>query len=263
MDGDAQMGSVKDLVTDDSPAGQRYREPTMERLGLGAWFVKGTFSVGDLKHLIPSVEIPQKMEALAMMAGYYWEHAATVGFQNSYVGMLDADDQMTDVQTLLDRGDTSNVVVMRLAVTPHSITPGGVITSGVRDEYHRLIAAGDLATYIADCECIFRFGLPLGSSFYKRVAKAAGVEDEYEQVAKLAETVDLLDTIRSIPGILGKPEMVEVLGAMGLDHIPNPGYIGKSPYLNFDTKFCPGGDKPYTVSEAQDALHLSDLAWEG
>ncbi|MCX6810029.1 MAG: hypothetical protein NTZ65_04795 [Candidatus Berkelbacteria bacterium] len=253
------MGSVKDLMVQHP----MYIPPAPHKQGIGPWRVKGTFSVGDLKYLIKPVEIPNKGVALAMMAGLYWEHAATVGFQNSYAGMLDTDDRITDAQTLLDQGDLSNVVVMHLAVTPHMYAPDGKLTDEIRGIYHRLISSGDLTNYVGDCECIFRFGLPLGSSYYKRIAIAAGLGDEYEQVAKLEETIQFLDQIRGITGILDKPEMVTVLKMMGLDRIPNPGYIGTKPYLNFDAKFDPGGDEHYSFTEAQDALHLNRRNWKG
>lgn len=248
------MGSVKDPIT----AGRLYRPATFDRLGIGAWKVKGTFSVADLKHLIEQIEIRSKGPILAMTAGKYWEEAAKAGFQSSYLGMLDQDGNITDVETLIDRGDLSDIVVMSLAMTPDYLGP---LTTESRDEYHRAIASGEITAYIADAECIFRLGFPLGSSTFKRLCTAAGVGDRYETVATYSDTVALLDEVRAIPGVFEMPEVKKVLEAAGLDRIPNPGYVMDQPVMNFDTKFCPAGDQPLTFKEAQESVSVDNLRW--
>lgn len=251
------MGSVKDLIRDDdSPGGKMYRAPTPHKLGLGAWKVSGRFSVADLKGRIPPTEIPQKGNILAMTAGLYWEKAASAGFQSSYEGMLDHDGGIVDVATLLQRGELSNIVVMRLAVTPQSLL--GPLTAESRAEYHRMIAAGEITYYIADAECIFRLGFPLGSSSFKNMCEAVGIGSDYERAATYNETVALLDKAREIAAILDQPALDEVLRAAGLSHIPNPGYLMERPVLNFDTKFNPAGDQSLTFGEAQRDMGLDD-----
>lgn len=254
------MGSVKDLVIGEGLGANLYQEPTFDRFGLGVWRVSGRFSVADLKHLIPDVEIPGKAQALAMISGRYWEHAASVGFPSTYVGMLDANGCITDTQTLLDSGELSNHIVMKLAMTPHLLASGG---EQKRALYQIFINKGKIYVYIADVECIFRLGFPLGSSTFKKIAVAAGVGDEYERVSRLSETIQFLEAIRSIPGIYDKPEMVKALQAAGLEEIPVPGFMIPKPVLNFDTKFDTGGDKPYTEEEAQAALGLGNFNWQG
>jgi phosphoribosylaminoimidazole-succinocarboxamide synthase len=256
------MGSVKDLICDDSPAGKLHQSPTFDRLGLGAWRVSGRFSVADLKGRIPPQEIPHKGAILAMAAGRYWEHAAQAGFQSTYVGMLDADGQIVSAETLLDRGELSDRIAMRLAVTPHDFY--AKITTDNLAAYHARIAGGHIGAYVADAECIFRFGFPLGSTTFKRIYTAAGMADNYEQRATYDETVAGLDEIRDIPGIMEKPEMVKVLREAGLNCIPNPGHLMTRPVVHFNTKFDPGGDKDITYAEAQQAMHLDNLrfaAW--
>lgn len=256
------MGSVKDLIQDDSQAGHYYQAPGLHNLGLGAWRVSGRFSVADLKGKISPQEIKNKSSLLAMSAARYWEQAAQAGFQSTYVGMLDRRGRIVDVENVLDHGEFSDIIVMRLAMTPHDFY--AKITTDNLAAYHARIAGGHIGAYVADAECIFRFGFPLGSTTFKRIYAAAGMADTYEQRATYEETVAGLDEIRQIPGILEKPEMAAVLRDVGLDCIPNPGYTRSVPAIQFNTKFHPGGDKDITYDEAQQAMHLDDLrftAW--
>ena len=250
------MGSVKH----EDLSWSRRVAPRPKTLGLSAWIVGDNFSVGDFKGLIPPVGIAHKPEVLAMSTAAYWEAAAREdGQMSSYIGMLNHDGDIVDVQTLIDRGELSNRVVMRTAYTPHAIRPK--VTTAVRAAYHKRIAMGDITSYIADAECIFRFGFPLGSSVFKNIAKAAGFGDKYELVATYSETVALLDEVRVV--FAGDEEkraaIMVVLKKAGLNHVPNPGYMIDYPVLNFDTKFHPAGDMPLTLEEVHRDTHLDAL----
>lgn len=253
------MGSVKDQIQGDSPGGRLFRKPGFNSLGLGAWQVSGRFSVGDLKELIPPIEIRDKNYILAMTSARYWEQASAAGFQHTYAGMLDKDGKITDVETLMDRGELSDIIVMKLGVTPHVF--GDKITDETRAIYHRLINSGDINVFVADAECIHRWGFPLGSSTFKKIFGAANMVERYEKIATYADTIVGLDEIRAIPGIMQDPAMVRVLAAAGLDCIPNPGHMIAEPAINFDTKFRPAGDATMTEDEARLMMHLDPLAF--
>lgn len=256
-----KIGSVKILLRDNSPGGKLYIPPQPHKLGQGVWEMTGNHSVADLKSLIAPSAIAQKPEAMTMMAAAYWEYLASLGIESAYLGVLDRDGSMTDVGTLLDRGDTTRFMVMSLAMTPHDYSADETLTSQARIEFHRRIDAGEVSVYVADAESIFRFGFPNGSSTYERIAKAAGYGDRYQLVATLDDTIALLDEIR-VSDAADSPEVKKVLDAAGLDFIPNPGYMIDRPVLNFDMKFNPGGDDPYTFGGAQQAMHLDPTAWD-
>lgn len=260
------MGSVKSRIWDDSPAGQLYRPATPTSLGLAAWRVSGRFSVGDLKGLIPPVEIVGKNYALAMTASWYWERAANAGFHSTYAGMVDHNGRVVDVSTLLERGELSDIVVMELAYTPHDLTEDGVITSAVLAEYHRLISAGEITCYVADVENIFRWGVPLGSSVFEKIFRAAGMAEIYAGLATYDEVVQGLDAIRAIPGILRQEQMRSVLAKAGLFAIPNPGFMMPTAVLNRTTKFDPSGDNDLTDEAAIGQMHVDESVyaqWSG
>lgn len=255
------MGSAKDLLLgSDTLGGRIYVPPTPHKLGLGAWQVSGASSVADLKGAIPKHKIKHKPEVLGMGAGAYWEDANSHGFANMYVGMLDAGGNITDVATLLQRGELSDTVVMKLAWTPHDV--GAELTDDVRREYHRLIRMGEITAFIGDAECIWRGGFPVGSSTFKRIFKAANMLAAYEGLATYDALVVGLDEIRGISGIMDSLEMKRVLTAAGLDRIPNPGHLLETEAIDFTTKFDPSGDVVMTDIEAMAGMHLDTTSFE-
>ncbi|GAH87179.1 unnamed protein product, partial [marine sediment metagenome] len=185
------MGSVKDLIVDDSPAGKLYVPPTNDQFGRGAWRVSGRFSVGDLKEQIPESNIKDKAEALTMMTARFFEYLANKhpDIPTCYLGLLDKDGIVTDTQALLDRGQTSNVIVMKLAHLPKTYSNGDL------KKYREDLESGALQCGVADVESIFRAGFPLGSSTFKRIFKAVGMGSTYEKLATYDETVKALDEI--------------------------------------------------------------------
>jgi len=154
------MGSVKDLIIDDSAAGKFYEPPTANEFGVGAWNVKGTFSVKDLKGVMSAVEVTHKADALSMTNAWFFENFSMMHpeVEHCYLGMLDVDGNKVDVQTLLDRGETSHIVLMKLAHTPESFSGGNLV------RYREALQSGELQCGVADVESIFRQGFPLGSS---------------------------------------------------------------------------------------------------
>jgi len=261
------MGSVKDLVTPDNAsnpledkAAKGYEPPEPHRYGEGAWRVSGRFSVADLKDLIPPIQIADKGEALAMMTAAYFEHAESQGIDSCYVGMIDQDGLITSVSNLVDKGQKSNLIVMKLANTPKSNKPEEV------RQYHKAIADGDITVYVADAESIFRAGFPLGSSSFKRIFKLAGRGEAYENLATYDETVAGLDQIRAdiaAKGISAFSGLEDYLKTLTLTGVPNPGKILAKPILDFTTKFDIGGDQEITEQQAMQRMGLNPDGYQG
>jgi len=256
------MGSVKDLIRDDSLAGKLYLPPSVTEFGRGAWRVSGRFSVADLKHLIPPSEIPQKAEALTMMTAAFFEYLAATNpdIPACYLGVMDADGKVTDVGSMVQKGDKTNIIVMKLAHTPDSYCGGDLET------YRADLFSGKLQCGVADIEAIFRAGLPLGSSTFKNICKAAGFGKEYENAATYGETAALLDRVRervSSEGLSNFPKLEAILAASGLGTtIPNPGFMLDHPTYDYSTKFETAGDRVITMDEARKLSGLSDEGYD-
>ncbi len=255
------MGSVKDLVTPENAykftelltpeqlksAVGGYKAPGLTSTGWGAWHTSGRFSVGDLKDKIGPQEIAHKGPVLATMVGLYEEEGAPQQHPSTYLGMLDPKDgEVVSARYLLDKGRMSSVVVMELVNTPKGKTQADL------DAYHDAITSGEMTVYLADAESITRRGVPLGSSWFKKVANATGFKSEYETVATYDDTVALLDEIRAKVADVGVEEcgrLQSLLDSVGLDEIPNPGYQFDAK-IDFTTKFGLLGDVEISEDEA-------------
>jgi phosphoribosylaminoimidazole-succinocarboxamide synthase len=254
------MGSVKELIISNSPAGKLYKAPTNNEFGLGAWKVSGRFSVGDLKSLIPDSNIENKAEALTMITANFFEWLANKhpDIPTCYEGILDYDGKITDTQDLMTKGQTSNIIVMKLAHVPDTYCKGNL------DVYRAALTSGELQCGVADVESIFRNGVPLGSSIIEKIFKAVDMHKEYLMYAKYDETVLGLDIIRKMVaeyGLSNYPSLEKVLSTSGLGTtIPNPGFILNHFVYNTTTKFEESGDRD--ISE-EDAKKLSGLSEEG
>lgn len=247
------MGSVKDLVTPgnmademEQKAARLYLPVNPHAFGRGGWKCSGRFSVADLKEIIPALEIPDKKYILPMMTAAYFEHCAAKGMPSSYEGMMDKDGNVVSVQDLIAKGDLSEFIVMKLANTPASHS------REVVDEYHRATGAGDISVYVADSESIFRAGLPLGSSTFKKIFKAAGRLDIYESLATYDQTAAALEAIKAdvhSQGLVAYKELWGILKDLGLQQIPFPGQMFDKLALNFTTKFEAAGDLDIKADE--------------
>ncbi|MFH0978496.1 MAG: hypothetical protein V1837_04305 [Candidatus Woesearchaeota archaeon] len=253
------MGSTKDLVTTGKLGEQWYAPPTAVKFGYGPMQVKGTFSVADLKKLIPESIIKNKAEALAMQQAAFAEYLQYnhPEIPNSYYGILDKDFKRTDVQHLLSKGETSSIVVMKLAHTPDSFCEGNL------DKYRAALQSGELQCGVADVESIFRLGFPLGSSTFEDIFKAVRLGEKYEHLATYNETAAELDKIRAMVSEQGLDifeGLEELLQKKGLGTtIPNPGFVLKHFVYDTTTKFVSYGD--LKISE-EDAEKLSGLSHE-
>jgi len=249
------MGSVKDLIRDDSLAGRLYVPPTATDFGIGAWRVSGRFSVGDLKHLIPDANIKDKAEALTMSTAAFFEWLAYSSWiRTCYEGVMDKNGKVTDTKTLLERGETSNIIVMRLAHVPETFCDGEL------KDYRTALQKRELRCGVADIESIFRHGFPLGSSTFEKIFDAVGMKARYETLATYDDTVQALDEIRRLvqqQGIGKFPELEKLLKKSGLKNIPNPGHVLSDIVYDTTTKFEAGGDRRIDKTEAQKLSGLS------
>jgi len=253
------MGSVKDLIKDDSIAGKLFIPPTAVEFGQGAWKVSGRFSVGDLKELIPTVSIKNKAEALTMMTAAFFEYLSFTNPEilTCYLGLLDGNGKIVDTTTLLDRGETSSIIVMRLAHVPESFCGGDL------KRYRVALQNGELQCGVADVESIFRAGFPLGSSAFEKIFEAVDMKREYETLATYDEVTGGLDRIRLLitaEGLTKFPALEKIISKYKLEKIPNPGFVLKRFSFDSTTKFEKAGDRPITKDEER---VLSGLSNEG
>lgn len=263
------MGSVKDLIFNEKIADrlnisgypinkilELYTPPTLMEFGNGCWYVGGTFSVKDLKEQIPSRTIKNKPEALTLMTGMGFEYIANKhpDINTCYLGILDHDGNVVDVTTLLDRGELSNIIVMKLAHVPETYSNGDL------KKYREDLANGILQCGVADVESIFRKGFPLGSSTFKKIFEAAGIGEEYANLATYDEVVEGLNKIRdSLKKQLGDNSKLEnVLKKAGLNVIPNPGHTLDECVYDSTTKFEIAGDRDITQEEERKFSGLSE-----
>jgi phosphoribosylaminoimidazole-succinocarboxamide synthase len=248
------MGSVKDLITE-GPESKYYVPPKTKSFGKGVWKISGRFSIGDLKYLIPhDIVIPQKAEALTMMAAAFLDHLdKNTRIDNCYLGLIDGNGDLVSLDVMIHYGEISDKILMRLAHTPDSYCQGNL------KDYREALKTRELRCAVADVESIFRAGFPLGSSTFERICKAAGYLEEYKKIAKYEETVNLLSSIR-----LGEinQDLEKVLKEAGLDEVPNPGFVLKNPVYDSTTKFEEAGDRKITSEEARILSGLDEKGYK-
>ncbi len=92
---------------------------------------------------------------------------------------------------------------------------------------------GRINNYLIGLEIIFRNGLPLGSSVFSSLERAAMISDRAESRRRQAE----------------------ILKGLGLDHLPKAGEMLPAPVMNYTTKL-ESGDRTLTEEEA---LFISGL----
>lgn len=254
------MGSVKDLIRGGKIGEKWYTSPSLDDFGQGPWGVKGTFSVRDLKYLLGEFNIKNKPEALAMVNGAFMERLADKhpDMETCYLGFIDRDNKRVDLQTLLDRGETSNIVLMKLAHTPKSYS-GNDLRS-----YRAALSRGTLRCGVADVESIFRKGFPLGSSTFRKIFEAVDMGDDYNKLSTYQEVASHLGSIRELVeeiGLYPFPELEKLLQDYGLGTtIPNPGFVLRDMVFDTTTKYEEAGDREIGEEEAK---KLSGLSAEG
>ena len=256
------MGSVKKLLKTGLGA-SLFVPPTPTEFGRGAWEVGGTFSVGDLKEMIPPVTIKDKAQALTMQTGAFFESLAQTNpeIPTCYLGVLDRDGKLTTIRDLVDRGDTTNLIVMKLAHVPETFCDGDL------RKYRDAISSEQLQCGVADVESIFRKGFPLGSSTFEKIFKEMYGKEKgqeiYEKLATYPETVEALEQIKDHITASGISTGLEkLLRKSHLDKIPNPGYVLNDIVYNSTSKFEIAGDRDLSPDEERKFSGLDDEGYK-
>jgi phosphoribosylaminoimidazole-succinocarboxamide synthase len=220
------MGSVKDLL---------FTEPAYEnRPGAGSFVFSDRYSVFDWGEM-PD-HIAGKGKALAVMAAYHFEELERQGVRTHYHGLLGPRAKLLRFADLEEGSGGVETMQVRLARVYHPITREFVAGDGVRIDYdYSFFSAnrGKINNYLIGLEVIFRNGLPLGSSVFKRIeqarAEAAGRE--------------------------GQRRVGAILRELGLRELPAPGQMLPRPVMTFTTKLEPG-DRTLSEREAQEISGL-------
>jgi phosphoribosylaminoimidazole-succinocarboxamide synthase len=214
------MGSVKDLLV---------LEPAYENHpGVGNFVFSDRYSVFDWGEMPDHV--PAKGRALAVMAAFNFEQLEARGIRTHYQGLVSSSGELVRFADLsLDSGGLVTMQVS-LARVYHPVVRE--FWSGkqveVRYDYtffqrHR----GRINNFLVGLEIIFRNGLPLGSSVFRRVDRAEQLADTKERSAEIG-------------GILKE---------LGLKEAPEPGQMLPSPVMSYTTKL-EAGDRELSRKQA-------------
>lgn len=197
------MGSVKDLVVDSSP--------TEIELGLGKFLFSDRFSVFDWGEM-PN-HIPLKGASLALMGAMSFELLESSGFNTHYIGLIDGD----VIKPLNKLSKPSNIMCIKLTnVYKPKFTEQGYDYSFFEDKQ------GVLDNYLIPLECVYRNGLPLGSSIFNKINQ-------------------------------GKLTLKE----LGLAQMPKSGDMLSKPLYDFSTKLEESGDR--MIKDRKELLQISGL----
>lgn len=200
------MGSVKDLVV--------IKKPTKDALGLGEFVFSDRYSVFDWGEM-PDV-IKLKGASLALMGAKSFELLGAEGIRMHYLGL--AEDGV--VKRLSDLKGPSNVMRVRLT----NVYKPEYNDASKSYDYSFLSKSGSLDNYLIPLECVYRNGLPLGSSVFKKL------ED-------------------------GKLSLAE----LGLSEQPKPGDMLPEPLYDFSTKLEESGDR---LVKGDELFRISGLTEE-
>ncbi|MBU1975771.1 MAG: hypothetical protein KKG59_05185 [Nanoarchaeota archaeon] len=230
------MGSVKDLE--------------IEMLAFENLVGSGLFHFSDRYSIFDWGEMPNlilgKGAALAVMAAWNFEQLERMGISTHYRGLqLKVD---TNVKLLrfedLKLAGPSNVMAVELSVVYHPMarryadlqaeTPGTV--DHVDYDYSFFEQnRGQINNYVVPLEIIFRNGLPLGSSVFKRIAEAKAHTVASTRQAKLQN----------------------IYAKLGVTSEPKPGDMLPKPILEYTTKF-EEGDRHLSEDEAYQVSGLTE-----
>jgi phosphoribosylaminoimidazole-succinocarboxamide synthase len=214
------MGSVKDLLV---------LEPAYEnRAGVGNFVFSDRYSVFDWGEM-PD-KIAGKGRSLAVMAAFNFEQLENRGIRTHYQGLIGQSGTLCRFTDLSLDSDGLATMQVSLARVYHPIVRE--FWSGehveVRYDYtfferHR----GRINNYLVGLEIIFRNGLPLGSSIFKRIERAEQLADVKQRGA----------------------EMGRILKELGLKEPPQPGQMLPSPVMSYTTKL-EAGDRELSRKQA-------------
>jgi phosphoribosylaminoimidazole-succinocarboxamide synthase len=174
--------------------------------------------------------IVNKGRSLAVMAAFNFEQLEHRGLRTHYQGLINPAGKLVRFSDLPENGEGEVTMQVSLArVYPPIVRE---FRSGERIdvlydytffEKHR----GEINNYLVGLEIIFRNGLPLGSSVFKR-----------------------LEGLRQLPvGKQRKEELAGILKGLGVKEPPIPGQMLPQPVMSFTTKL-EAGDRELSEREA-------------
>jgi len=226
------MGSVKDL--------EILKPAYTNRLGRGNFHFSDRYSVFDWGKMPDEIE--NKGKALAVQAAFNFEEAIRRGIQTHYIGLVASDGRLTYFPELAERSNGIGTMQIDLsAVYPPvpviSIDGNGNPTVDYDYAFFKT-RRGKLTNYLIPLEIIFRNGLPLGSSVFKRIEKARRIPDDTERSQTLQK----------------------IYQSLGLTSEPKPGDILPKPVIQCTTKL-EASDRPLTENEAYLISGLTEKAF--
>jgi len=214
------MGSVKDLLV---------LEPAYENHpGVGNFVFSDRYSVFDWGEM-PD-HIAGKGRALAVMAAFNFEQLERRGIRTHYQGLVSSSGNLVRFADLNQNEGGLATMQVSLARVYRPIVRE--FWSGehveVRYDYtfferHR----GRINNYLVGLEIIFRNGLPLGSSVFKRIDRARQLTDAKQRRA----------------------QMGNILKELGVKEPPQPGQMLPAPVMSYTTKL-EAGDRELSRNQA-------------
>ncbi|MQY76696.1 MAG: phosphoribosylaminoimidazolesuccinocarboxamide synthase [Spirochaeta sp.] len=226
------MGSVKDLIV--------LEQAFENRAGVGHFVFSDRYSVFDWGEM-PD-HIPNKGRALAFMAAFNFEELERRGIRSHYRGLAVSKGKVARFPDLRESGAGAKladpVMEIDLARVYYPVAREFFSSQGGKEVVYDYsffdTNRGRINNYLIGLEIIFRNGLPLGSSVFGSLERAAMISERAESSRRQAE----------------------ILKGLGLDHLPQPGEMLPAPVMNFTTKL-ESGDRSLT---AEEALFISGLA---
>lgn len=212
------MGSVKDLFVIESAC--------ENRAGLGNFVFSDRYSVFDWGEM-PD-HIANKGRSLAAMAAFNFEELERAGLRTHYQGMVGPKGQLLRFADLKLGGSETMQVSLGRVYPP--IVREFWQDDGVELAYDYSFYEGNrgrLNNFLIGLEIIFRNGLPLGSSLFKRFDRLASIADPRQRQA----------------------ERRRLLRELGLREEPRPGQMLPRPLMSYTTKLEPG-DRSLSAEEA-------------
>lgn len=219
------MGSVKDLEV--------LEQAFENRAGVGNFIFSDRYSVFDWGEM-PD-HILNKGKALAFMAAYNFEELERRGIESHYRGLVGSNGKTVRFSDFPESSAAANladpVMQIELARVYYPVAREFCRSQGGREvvyDYSFFDAnRGRINNYLIGLEIIFRNGLPLGSSVFGSLERAAMISDRTERSRRQAE----------------------ILKGLGLHHIPQAGEMLPAPVMNYTTKL-ESGDRMLTTEEA-------------
>lgn len=232
------MGSVKDLDI---------AEPASEtKSGLGYFTFSDRYSVFDWGEMPDQIE--NKGRSLTAMAAFNFEGLERRGIRTHYKALVTSEGSPVSFEHLREMSDSPNVMAVEMAVVYHPIERPFTVDGESRIEYdYSFFEAnrGGIGNFLIPLEIIFRNGLPLGSSVFKKIEKAKVIEDAAERERALKR----------------------IYQGLGLTEEPKPGDMLPRPVMNYTTKLEASDrslseDEAYKISglTVEDFMKVAPLA---